>query len=541
MGTREMPTIGEFSAALGALSDAQDFEGLLTQAVASACRLVRAGAAMLYLLDHMEQRLHLRAVVFDGIPAALDGLPPIPLFKEGKPDTFTLPGYCVFSGKAANIQDVRRQSEFDWAAVGDFGELCGARTGPVLGVPFCCPGGGTIGALLLVNFEGGGRPFSKATEQTALAFASQASMVAENVRLIAENRRLINVLHYANCQLEDENTLLRKRIESRAELPFPEIIGSSTAMGNVFRLMHKVLDTDATVLLQGESGTGKDIVAQAIHNNSKRKAGPFKPQNCAALPDALLESELFGYRRGAFSGAVADKPGLIESAHNGTLFLDEIGDMPLSLQAKLLRVLEDRKVRALGTREDKVVNVRFVAATHRDLQERVKAGLFREDLYYRLSVFPIELPPLREREGDIILLLDYYLKRHAQKHAKDVPGFAPDALDRLLRHNYPGNVRELSNLLERAVLLCEDQGKILHQHLPPSLQKTPVLRPIHAPTYVHGRTLKEQQDTFEAALLREALRAHGGNQTAAARSLAVSRRALIDKINKHSMQPVVIK
>ncbi len=535
-----LQAIQRFAAALASLSNVQDLDELLFHVALSACQFVGAEGGTLYLLDHFEQCLHLRAGVFGDGKTFFDGVMPIPLFKGGKPDASTLPGYCVFVDRPVNIPDVYRQTAFDREFISDYDELSGFHTQSVLALPFRCQenngqGNGTVGALLLANFNNGVKPFPQSLEEVAMTFAVQAAIAVENARLNAENRRLIDVLHYTNSQLEDENIALKKRIESRSEPPFPEIIGASPAMRRVFYLMEKALGNDATVLLKGETGTGKEVVAVAIHHNSKRKAGPFVAQNCAALPETLLEAELFGYRRGAFTGATADNKGLIEHANGGTLFLDEIGDMPLPLQAKLLRVLEDRKVRALGALDGRTVNVRFVAATHRDLQERVKAGLFREDLYYRLAVFPIDLPPLRERDGDIILLLDYYLRRHAQEHGKTITGFSPAALDKLLDYEYPGNVRELGHVLERAVLLCEDHGKILVEHLLLPSDKNGARRDVKVSSYDHGQTLKAQSEAFEASLIRESLRGHRGNQTATAKALAISRRTLIDKIRKYRL------
>jgi sigma-54-dependent transcriptional regulator len=530
-----LQAIRRFAAALVTLSNGQDMNELLFHVVLSACQLVDAEGGTLYLLDHFEQCLHLRAGVFGNTKTFFDGIMPIPLFKNGKPDASTLPGYCVFVDRPAYVPDMYRQTAFDQQSISDYDELSGFRTQSVLALPFRCQGNGTVGALLLANFKNGVKPLPQSVEEIAMIFTSQAAIAVENTRLNTENRKLIDVLHYTNCQLEDENIFLKKRIESRSATPFPEIIGASPVMRRVFHLMNKALGNDATVLLKGETGTGKDVVAVAIHHNSKRKAGPFIAQNCTALPETLLEAELFGYRRGAFTGAITDNKGLIEHANHGTLFLDEIGDMPLPLQAKLLRVLEDRKVRALGSVDGKTVNVRFIAATHRDLQERVKAGLFREDLYYRLAVFPIDMPPLRERNGDIILLLDHYLRRHAKMHGKTITGFSPKALDKLLDYEYPGNVRELGHVLERAVLLCEDQGKILVEHLLLPSDKSVTRRNAKVPTYNHGQTLKAQNEEFETSLIREALHVHRGNQTVTAKALAISRRTLIDKIRKYRL------
>src|SRR6266487_2810312 len=228
------------------------------------------------------------------------------------------------------------------------------------------------------------------------------------------------------------------------------IVGASPKMQRIFRLVSKVARTDSTVLLLGESGTGKELIARSIHLQSRRGQGPFVPVNIAAIPDSLIESELFGFLRGSFTGANADRTGLIEQADGGTLFLDEVGDMPASAQVKLLRTLESNEVRRIGEGAAHMVNVRLVAATHRDLLAEVGAGRFREDLYYRLNVVQIELPPLRERREDIGLLASYFLDRIAGQHGRGKLAFAPDATILLARYDYPGNVRELENAIEHA-------------------------------------------------------------------------------------------
>lgn len=251
-----------------------------------------------------------------------------------------------------------------------------------------------------------------------------------------------------------ENVYLKKQLKKKYR--FNQIIGTSPAMQQVFKMVERVADTDSTVLIRGESGTGKELVAKALHYNSKRQFSTFVPINCSALPEHLLESELFGHRKGAFTGAINDKIGLFQEADGGTIFLDEVGTMSAVLQSRLLRVLQEREVRAVGDNTPVYVNVRVIAATNENLEERIKDGGFREDLYYRLNVITIDLPPLRDRMEDIPLLITHFLKAKAAENSVQIPAVSKRALAALHAHNWPGNVRELENAIERACALCEN-------------------------------------------------------------------------------------
>jgi two-component system response regulator HydG len=251
---------------------------------------------------------------------------------------------------------------------------------------------------------------------------------------------------------------------------FSGVLGSSRRIREIFQLLEMVAPSDATVLLLGETGTGKELVAQAIHRNSRRAAGPFVVVNCATLPETLLESELFGHERGAFTGATIRKDGRFLLAHRGTLFLDEIAELGLSIQAKILRVLQAREFEPLGSNRVQKVDVRIIAATNRDLEKMVREGRFRDDLYYRLNVFPVVVPPLRERLEDLPLLADFFLKKYGEKNRRRVMSLAPEALQALQQYPWPGNIRELENVIERGVIVC--QGEVLSQgDLPPALQQ----------------------------------------------------------------------
>lgn len=297
------------------------------------------------------------------------------------------------------------------------------------------------------------------------------------------------------------------------------LIGASAAMEETCRLIGKVQHTPYTVLLRGETGTGKEVVARAIHASGPRSAKAFVVQNCAAFPEGLLESELFGYRKGAFTGAERNHPGLFDTAHGGTLLLDEIGDMPLSLQAKLLRVLQEGEIRPLGASAAHKVDVRIIAATHRDLAAMVAQGSFREDLYYRLAQFPIELPALRARDGDVLLLARHFAEQACAALGKAAVAWSSAAIDQLSAHGFPGNVRELKCLVERAVLLSDD-GVILPAHLGLPTAASAVL----------DATLRQRLERVERVFLIDCLHKNRGNRTRTARELGVARRTLLYRL-----------
>ena len=317
-------------------------------------------------------------------------------------------------------------------------------------------------------------------------------------------------------ELEKENQILINRLQGTEVIP--EMIGDSTAMRTLAHLIHKVALTDATVLIVGESGTGKEVAAKAIHHLSKRNERPFLAQFCGSIPDSLLESELFGYKKGAFTGANSDKQGLLEAADSGTFFLDEIADISSALQAKLLRVLENREIIRLGDVKVKKVEVRVIAATNKDLQALVREGVFREDLFYRLNVFPIRIPPLRERREDIPLLASAFIKRLS----KNEMGIEPAAIKKLESYYWPGNVRQLINVIQRAMILC-DTNKIMPEHI--------ILEDARDLENFEG-TLRE----FEMLLLKKRLDEFNGNRTTTAKSLDVSVRWIQLKLKEMGEQ-----
>jgi two-component system NtrC family response regulator len=303
---------------------------------------------------------------------------------------------------------------------------------------------------------------------------------------------------------------------------FEGIVGFCPAIQDVFRAVRRVAGSDAQVLIAGESGTGKELVARAIHRLSERSASPFVAINCGAIPENLLESELFGHEKGAFTGAHTRRAGRIESAHRGTLFLDEIGELPVALQVKLLRFLQEHRLERVGGRQEIPVDVRVIAATNADLDREMKAERFREDLYYRLAVVRLSLPPLRERGEDISVLAKLFLERFAAENRKNITGFASDALEALQAHDWPGNVRELENRVKRAIIMAEGR-KLTAADL--ELSSTPAER--H-----RSVTLKEAREELERDLIRRTLRKHNGNMTRTAAELQVSRPTLYELMEK---------
>jgi two-component system response regulator AtoC len=309
------------------------------------------------------------------------------------------------------------------------------------------------------------------------------------------------------------------------------LVGQSPAIQQVFALIEKVADTPSTVLITGESGTGKELVAKALHEHSSRRKGPFIKINCAAIPATLMESELFGYEKGAFTGAVGSKPGRFELSHQGTLLLDEIGEMPLEMQAKLLRVLQDGQVERLGAVRSQHVDVRLITSTKRDLQKEAAAGSFRDDLFYRLSVVPILLPPLRERRADIPLLVDHFVGRFNERLKKRIQGCEPEALEHLGAYSWPGNIRELENVMERSVLFG-DGPRIKASDLPPELTATPGDEGRGGKAASLKEAVRAETERVEREMIVRALEETAGNVTRAAQRLQISRKSLQIKMKE---------
>jgi Nif-specific regulatory protein len=348
-----------------------------------------------------------------------------------------------------------------------------------------------------------------------------ASMIGQAVRVhrLVEGERQ---------RLQDENTKLRQELKGKYDLR--NVVGSSREMQAVYEQIAQVAPSTTTVLLRGESGTGKELIASAIHYASPRADKPFVKVSCAALPEGLIESELFGYEPGAFTDARTQKKGRFELAHGGTLFLDEIGELRPSTQVKLLRVLQEREFERLGGVKSVRVNVRLVAATNAELEAAVKAGTFREDLYYRLNVFSVYLPPLRDRRPDVPILADHFVEKYASAHGKDVRRLATTAIDMLMSYHWPGNVRELENCIERAVLVCE--GGVIHaHHLPPTLQTAEVSGTLPR------KSLDAAVGAYEKDLIQDALKSARGNRAKAARLLDTTERIIGYKVRKYRIEP----
>ena len=342
----------------------------------------------------------------------------------------------------------------------------------------------------------------------------------ESYELAIENRRLLKELQAANDRLRDENVYLRKEIHK--DLQFTEIVGQSPAMQHVFELVRKVIDSPVTVLLTGETGTGKTLMARYIHHLGPRKDKLFVEQNCGALPESLLESELFGHKRGAFTGAIQDQKGLFEAADGGTILLDEISEMSPALQVKFLQILQEGRFRRVGDSAYRQVDVRIISATNKNLDMEVRNGRFRADLYYRVNVFPIHIPPLRERFEDIASLAEHCLKKYRVKLNNQITGFSEEALCELCRYDFPGNVRELENLVERALILASGTQIEVGEWLPQ--------------THINEGDLSKLE-RFERAEIKRLLELHQNNLTLVAKKLGISRTTLWRRLKDYRLQP----
>jgi Nif-specific regulatory protein len=359
--------------------------------------------------------------------------------------------------------------------------------------------------------------------------AHQVAEIGEEVKTLSAVAELLGkVVHFR--AVEEENRRLRRML-AEAKRPTTNIIGRSKVIQEVLRLIDQVADTNTTVLITGETGTGKELVAKAIHENSRRRNGPMIQVNCAAMPDTLLESELFGHEKGAFTGAITRRRGRFEEAQAGSVFLDEVGELSPIAQAKLLRVLQEREFQPLGSSRTVKVDVRVITASNKDLETEISQGTFRQDLFYRLNVFPIYLPPLRERGPDILLLADYFVLKYAREFAKQIKRITTSAIDMLMSYHWPGNVRELENCVERAVLLSQENA-IDSWHLPPTLQ----MKPESMQNVSRGK-LEAITSAFERDLITDALKDVRGNQSQAARLLGTTKRIIQYKVEKYGIDP----
>jgi Nif-specific regulatory protein len=382
----------------------------------------------------------------------------------------------------------------------------------------CVPvkkGGEVVGALSV------DRPYDE-----SYSLKDGKRLLAIVATMIAQHVINLETIQREKQQLREENRRLRQELSNKFRIN--NIIGNSNKMREVFQMISQVSRSNATVLIRGESGTGKELTANAIHYNSLRAKNPFVKVNCAALPSNLIESELFGHEKGAFTGAIRQKRGKFELANKGTIFLDEIGSVGMDVQVKLLRVLQEREFERVGGYETLKADVRIIAATNKNLEQAVEDEVFRSDLYYRLNVFPIYMPPLRERKTDILLLADFFLEKYAQENNKDIRRFSTPAIDMLMQYHWPGNVRELENCIERAVLLCEE-GVIHSYHLPPTVQTA------EESDTLPGRSLEDTVANLEREVIVDALKTTRGNMAKAAHMLKTTERKFAYKAKKYGV------
>ncbi|MGC8907110.1 MAG: nif-specific transcriptional activator NifA [Desulfomonilaceae bacterium] len=364
--------------------------------------------------------------------------------------------------------------------------------------------------------------------EEGVSFVEDVRLLSIVASMIAQAVRLRQSAQEERHRLLEENKRLQNQLKDRFRPA--NIVGNSKSMQAVYDLIAQVTRSDTTVLIRGESGTGKELVAHAVHFNSGRADKPFIKVNCGALPESVVESELFGHEKGAFTGAVSTRKGRFELAHGGTIFLDEVGDLSLTTQIKLLRVLQEREFERVGGNVTRRTDVRIIAATNRDLELLVEGRKFRHDLYYRINVFPIHVPPLRERKTDIPLLADYFVEKYGKANHKTITRISTQAIDMLMSYHWPGNVRELENCIERAVLLTTD-GVIHGRHLPPTLQ-TPGKAAVE-----RTGTLQSALDSLERDMVMDALKVCRGNKTKAARLLGITERIMGLRVQKYGIEP----
>jgi Nif-specific regulatory protein len=495
-----------------ALSSVHDLDDLMQIAMERVVTLLDIEGASIILLDAEHDELYFAKVANDRRIGHEQRLREYRFpAKEG------FAGWVLHEGQSLLIPDVARDPRH-YRGVD-------ARTGMQTRSLICAPlrtKERTIGVLEGINKSHG--VFTIADVRLLEAFASQLALALENARLIQD-------LRAAQERLSEENRYWREEMAQTVQ--FETLVGESPTMQDVYRLVERVLNTTAHVLLTGESGTGKDLIARVLHFQGPRAKGPFIAVNCAAIPETLLEAELFGYERGAYTGATQRKPGRFELAASGTLFLNEIGDMSAVLQAKLLQVLQDKQFERLGGTETITTDARIVAATNQDLEQLIAEGRFRRDLFYRLNVYPITLPPLRERREDLGPLTMFFLKSFSQRLRKEVLGISKDAMGLLERYAWPGNVRELENVLERAVILC--QGTVVTAQDLPALRehlRAPVLSGEAFRLPPGGIVLAD----VEKGLIQQALEQSHQNKSHAAKLLHLSRTQLRTRMKHYGLE-----
>jgi transcriptional regulator with GAF, ATPase, and Fis domain len=509
-----------------------DLAELIPVVIAKSRAALNAKAASVLLLDATRNELYFPYISDDN--AAVAGV----LSQLRVPADRGIAGAALQTGKPIVVNDAQNDPRLYRDADRETGEI----TRNLIAVPLSA-GHGPIGVIEVLN-----RRNQEGFDATDLAFLEA---VSGSVAIAIENARLYEQLRNSEDNLRTQVSVLRRDI-ARTRL-FTEIIGSAPLMEDVFRLMESAARSFITVLIEGETGTGKELIARGIHRVSGRSEGPYVAVNCAALAETLLESELFGHRRGSFTGAVRDSPGVFRAASGGVVFLDEVAEMPARMQAKLLRVLEQEEVIPVGDTFPVKVDVRILSATNRNLKEAVEAGTFREDLYYRLSAFPIRVPSLRDRREDIPLLASRFVSVSAERHQKRIEGIDQGAVALLTNFDWPGNVRQLRNEMERAVALARDGETISASHLsgnvlgetnghraPRAAPTTPsVARVTEAESNGTGSSqlsLREARAAFEKQFIAEALRRNNANVSRTAEALGISRPALQEKMKAYGLR-----
>jgi len=509
-----------------ALAEVRGLEPLLGRIMDEVTRVLGADRSTLFLLDAAQKELWSKIAQRAEIREIR-----LPVGKG-------LAGHVAKTGTAIAVDDAYEDPRF----TPETDRATGYRTRSVACAPITTPDGRTIGVLEVMNkLEG---VFDPDDVRLLTAFASFSGVAIENARLFEENRRKAEEIEALNGQLREalerqarrlvqvEQELGTARRELRETSEHRNIVGRSAAIAELHRMIDKVSATDAPVLIQGESGTGKELVARAIHFGSRRAAAPFVSENCAAVAETLLEAELFGHRKGAFTGADRDRKGLFEQANGGSLFLDEVGDMSLDMQKKILRALQEGEIRAVGARESHKVNVRIIAASNRELEQLMTEKKFREDLFYRLNVIRLTIPPLRDRREDIPLLVDHFLDLQSRESGQPRREVDAEAMRALVRYDWPGNVRQLQNEIRRAAIMGD--GLIVLDHLSPGVRSG--TRSLRESLPARGTTLKAAKQALERRMILEALKRSGGNAAAAARELGLHRPQVSALMKKHRIQ-----